>query len=232
MRVRSFASTGLLLVVVSLFHYSTQAGRVTKADLLAHSSFTKFVSSLRDDISLNSPQEKLGKPLKFLQFKQEQKLRKGRQLNAFQYSNCADPSSEIVVPSNVSLKPDPVQLPGNITAAGSLLIRQGFGSPVQVKLEVKYKILGEWVEVPCIDNVGSCTYQDVCQYLVDPKCPPELVKIGLTCKCPFPQGNFTVNSVTLNIDEDIPVSGDVQVKATASSGGQLLTCAQVQLTIA
>ena len=55
---------------------------------------------------------------------------------------------------------------------------------LQLSLSVKKKVLF-WITVPCIDNVGSCTYDNVCDLLVTFACPPPFKKYGIPCSCPF-----------------------------------------------
>ena len=51
---------------------------------------------------------------------------------------------------------------------------------------MKWKKFGRWLEVPCIDNFGTCIYENVCDLLSQiTNCPSQLVKIGLDCHCPF-----------------------------------------------
>ena len=57
------------------------------------------------------------------------------------------------------------------------------------------------IEVPCIDNFGSCTYNDVCSMLPSPgECPPFFVQQGIPCDCPFPSGIYEAKSVDLEVD--------------------------------
>lgn len=53
------------------------------------------------------------------------------------------------------------------------------------------KALGDlWIQLPCIDQVGSCTYDDACAMLdnlIPPgsPCPEPLLTYGIPCHCPF-----------------------------------------------
>lgn len=53
------------------------------------------------------------------------------------------------------------------------------------------KALGDlWIQLPCIDQLGSCTYDDVCNILdnlIPPgmPCPEPLLTYGIPCHCPF-----------------------------------------------
>lgn len=54
----------------------------------------------------------------------------------------------------------------------------------QVDLKIWKKLLIFWIGVPCIGNVGSCTYDNVCPLL---PCPPSFVENGIPCQCPIPK---------------------------------------------
>lgn len=53
------------------------------------------------------------------------------------------------------------------------------------------KALGDlWIQLPCIEQLGSCTYDDVCSILdelIPPgtPCPEPLLTYGIPCHCPF-----------------------------------------------
>lgn len=47
-----------------------------------------------------------------------------------------------------------------------------------------------WVDVPCVDNVGSCNYDDLCASIPFPPgepCPEPFLTLGLPCNCPVAQ---------------------------------------------
>lgn len=52
------------------------------------------------------------------------------------------------------------------------------------------EVAGFWVKVPCVEELGSCHYPDVCDILdqvIPPglDCPEPLHTYGLPCHCPF-----------------------------------------------
>jgi hypothetical protein len=59
---------------------------------------------------------------------------------------------------------------------------------VQVVVEMKKKE-GIWIKIPCIDNCGSCTFDDFCQVMAPVKCPDPVTKAGISCHCPLTQVN-------------------------------------------
>ena len=55
---------------------------------------------------------------------------------------------------------------------------------LDLHIKVKEKIIG-WLDLPCIDNVGSCNYKDICSPTSE-ECPASFKKHGIPCKCPIP----------------------------------------------
>lgn len=52
------------------------------------------------------------------------------------------------------------------------------------------EMAGFWVKVPCVEQIGSCTYDDICNVFdifLPPgePCPEPLHTYGLPCHCPF-----------------------------------------------
>lgn len=57
------------------------------------------------------------------------------------------------------------------------------------------------VEIPCVDNFGSCTYSDVCAMLPSPSdCPAFFKEHSIPCTCPFPAGDYKGDNITVEID--------------------------------
>lgn len=60
----------------------------------------------------------------------------------------------------------------------------------QVELTVEKEVAGIWIKIPCVDQIGSCTYKDICDILdnfIPPgePCPEPLRTYGLPCHCPI-----------------------------------------------
>ena len=72
----------------------------------------------------------------------------------------------------------------------------------QVSVEVHKKEVF-WIHIPCVDGVGSCTYDDVCT-MVDPsQCPEAFKKHHIPCECPIKA--VRLNFGIANIFETIPI---------------------------
>ncbi len=96
------------------------------------------------------------------------------------------------------------------------------------------KVAGFWIKVPCIDKIGSCTYDNVCTEWAQ-VCPKYFEKYGLPCTCPIPVRTYSVSDVVLDISEKLPPgsSGDIRVTTNfvSKSTGTFL-CLQLIATVA
>ena len=47
-------------------------------------------------------------------------------------------------------------------------------------MKLETEIFGHYFEIPCVDGVGSCDYDDLCSSLPKPgePCPPAFVKVN------------------------------------------------------
>lgn len=110
----------------------------------------------------------------------------------FSWGNCSSTSSALAKINNASISPDPIPLPGNITASAGVTLTETLKAPLKAEITLKKKlpILG-YTTLPCIDNVGSCTYDDLCA-LIPPQteCSPPFSTYHIPCQCPFPAGTY------------------------------------------
>ncbi|XP_033740491.1 ganglioside GM2 activator-like [Pecten maximus] len=149
----------------------------------------------------------------------------------FPFSDCMRTNNErnsnnIVHVNAATASPFPVVVPGPVDIVGNLDVYKNITGPLQMSLSVKRKVLGLWVPIPCISNVGSCTYDDVCSLLSSSfmkdgtaNCPPQLSGEGLPCTCPIPAGHYELRHGHFQIPELSGVwswlaSGDYQIRAT------------------
>ncbi|CAH1778277.1 unnamed protein product [Owenia fusiformis] len=143
----------------------------------------------------------LSKPRTLDRFVNDKLRPSGLKVKSFSWGNCGSSSDPIQV-HNFTLSPDPIKLPGDVQAGFSVTFKESFGAPLQAKLEIKKKVL-VWIPIPCVDNIGSCTYDDVCSFIPlspgDP-CPYPLSDYGIPCTCPFPAGNFYLPPATYYLD--------------------------------
>ncbi|XP_054982581.1 ganglioside GM2 activator [Sorex araneus] len=155
-----------------------------------------------------------------------------RPLSGFSWDNCDEGKDPAVVRS-LTLEPDPIAVPGNVTISVETKTAVALSSPLKLELTVEKEVAGFWVKIPCVEQLGSCTYEDVCNtlaMLVPPgqPCPEPLRSYGLPCHCPVKAGTYTLpRSDFLLPDLELPSwlsSGHYRVHSVLSQGGQRLGC--------
>lgn len=97
------------------------------------------------------------------------------------------------------------------------------------------KVVGPFkVEIPCIDNFGSCTYNDVCAMLPTPdNCPAFFKAHSIPCTCPFPAGAYSASNVEIEIDIDQKIPPGEYMVIADFQNKQLghVACFQIDLNI-
>ena len=96
------------------------------------------------------------------------------------------------------------------------------------------KVAGFYVKLPCIDNVGSCTYGDICKIWAQ-ACTSQFEKYGLPCNCPFPAKTYTVSDVGVAITANLPGIADGEYRITGnlvSASAGHIGCLQVIVNLA
>uniref|UniRef100_A0A6B2LMM7 MD-2-related lipid-recognition domain-containing protein n=1 Tax=Arcella intermedia TaxID=1963864 RepID=A0A6B2LMM7_9EUKA len=145
----------------------------------------------------------------------------------------------------LNIQPDPVVLGGNITAYAAVTVGQPLTSTGgKISLTIEKNTLGVWIEVPCIDGVGSCDYAaaDLCTRLADAAKDPNtlaiLKKYNLPVACPVAAGNYQIpSSDPLNVHVKNPnlswlTNGDFYLKADAfDANGNENGCLEVYVSL-
>eukprot|EP00730_Choanoeca_flexa_P008747 TRINITY_DN12531_c7_g3_i2.p1 TRINITY_DN12531_c7_g3~~TRINITY_DN12531_c7_g3_i2.p1 ORF type:complete len:208 (+),score=19.72 TRINITY_DN12531_c7_g3_i2:53-625(+) len=161
-----------------------------------------------------------------------------RNLKAFSFTDCAPSSAP--VHANLSISPDPVVIPGNVSGSASLGVVGNLSSPIKAEVTLEKKE-GIWIKVPCVKNVGSCTYDDICTLLEkvplqpDGSCPKPLPSLGIPCRCPIPSFRVALPPTTAYANVSLPGIADGDYKASLSltgSDGSQIGCAQLEFSLA
>jgi len=144
----------------------------------------------------------------------------------FSWDNCGSSSSPVLLKS-LSISPDPIVLGQNVTGSGSGSIAKTLSSG-QLAITLEKSIFGIWTEIPCVDNLGSCTYDDFCDLLTpgNPLCSPPFSDHGFPCKCPIPAGSYSLPPSSIAVpNPNISWLSDgdyyVEVVVSDNSGNQL-----------
>jgi len=157
-------------------------------------------------------------------------------LEKFIWSSCSGPDALLDIDKlEVS---DPIAIPGNLTVSVISNLADDVTSPLKIGVLVQRKIGFIWVDVPCIDNIGSCTYSDFCPLIPfppDKPCPDPFTTLGLPCHCPVSKGQYTVTQGVIPVpDEHIPeflTRGNYYVRVQASVGGMEVTCLKLTFSL-
>lgn len=152
----------------------------------------------------------------------------------FKWDSCG--STALVDLKELTISPDPITFNQNLTVSASVAITKAISSG-KIQLKIQKKILGVYTDIPCVDGVGSCTYDDFCSLLPNKPCPPPLPSDGLPCTCPFNgPATYTLppTSFFLKMDNSIPswlTSGDYYVKSEFSNGDGS-ACFEIYISLA
>lgn len=142
--------------------------------------------------------------------------------------------------TSMSMIPSPAVLPGDITVGMQGTVHHNFGSDVRMNVTMQKYLLGFWTKVPCANEVGSCYYDNPCEFLSAFKtsgtCPAQLAAHGLPCTCPFNPSSInlppSVFHVThLNTAWSWLVTGKFHVRAEMTHGNNIVGCFEAELDI-
>jgi len=158
---------------------------------------------------------------------------------SFSWADCGPATAPIHL-SILKIVPDPIILGDNITifADGSTKVDFTPQIGVSVSLVIETKVFGYWVKVPCVDNIGSCTYSDPCALMAnDVHLCPTITPYGLPCKCPIKANSYGtptkgIVAHTRNPGYSWLTSGDYRVTATLNGpASSVLGCIQVTASL-
>lgn len=86
------------------------------------------------------------------------------------------------------------------------------------------RIDGFFIKVPCVNNIGSCTYYDICTHWT-PICSALFAPYGVPCVCPIPANTYTIPDMTVEATQTLQPDehGTFRIYANLLSGsaGQL-----------
>lgn len=155
-------------------------------------------------------------------------------LLGFSYTDCSGASDPVHL-RKLSVSPDPIPLPGRIVVAASAELAESVAGNLKASVKLEMEIFGHFFEIPCVDGVGSCDYDDLCSSLPKPgqPCPPAFVKAGIPCRCPFPAGKFNLPTSAINLPAvPLPIhSATIRLTAHLTADAKPLTCIQIKARV-
>ncbi|XP_023236484.1 ganglioside GM2 activator-like [Centruroides sculpturatus] len=149
----------------------------------------------------------------------------------FYWDKCT--SSNIIQIKSLNVSSDPAIVPGSVKLSFNVVVKTNISSPLQISLNVHKKIAYFWIKIPCMENVGSCSYSDVCA-LFPRKCPAPIINAKLPCKCPISQGEYGLDTIFKIPNVPLPFflkDGDFYIEVKGSSKEKELFCYDFQFSI-
>ncbi|CAF0781753.1 unnamed protein product [Rotaria sp. Silwood1] len=149
----------------------------------------------------------------------------------FSWEDCG-PSSDPIQVTSLTISPDPVEIPGDLTLAVSADITSALPTDIYIALTMERKVDGLYIKVPCIDNVGSCNYGNICEAWAQ-VCPQYFAKYGIPCDCPIPANTYSIPETTVTITSTLPalLTGTFRITADIRSSEGHLGCIQAQINL-
>ncbi|XP_064483263.1 ganglioside GM2 activator-like [Ornithodoros turicata] len=129
------------------------------------------------------------------------------------------------------IRPDPLAFPGNVYVDSAIEVLRDIEAPIRVEITMKKKVV-LWISVPCVNDFGSCDYDNICSV---EDCPLFYAFLGLPCGCPIKKGNYTVVNKEFVVQPlSLPVwltSGDYQVTVKGKQPSEQLFCVHFTLSV-
>ncbi|XP_068134490.1 ganglioside GM2 activator-like [Hyperolius riggenbachi] len=160
-------------------------------------------------------------------------------VNGFSWSNCGAETLPGKIQA-LTILPDPLVIPGEMTTSVILNTTVGLTSPVKIAVTAQKEMVGKWLTIPCLDGFGSCTYDDFCDNLdqmILPglPCPEPLRSYGIPCHCPFQPGTYYLPVSQFYIPSlSLPywfTDGNYRLTIVVSSGGQEVGCGEITFSL-
>lgn len=170
------------------------------------------------------------------------RLHKAQSLHVlrFDWKNCGKPDDPAVL-KTLSVAPDPIKIPGDLKAEASGTTSVDLAAPLSLNVTLEKEVAGFWVNIPCVEELGSCHYDNACDLLdlfIPPgqDCPEPLHSYGLPCHCPFKAGSYSLPLSDFYVPNipDLPywlTNGNYRVQGVLGKDGSELGCLKLGLAI-
>lgn len=161
------------------------------------------------------------------------------QLGSFSWDNCDEGKDPAVIRS-LTLEPDPILIPGNVTVSVVGSTSVPLSSPLKVELVLEKEVAGLWIKIPCTDYIGSCTFENFCDVLdmlipTGEPCPEPLRTYGLPCHCPFKEGTYSLPKSEFVVPHlELPswlTTGNYRIESVLSTSGKRLGCIKIAASL-
>lgn len=166
-------------------------------------------------------------------------MKKAFRVSSFSWENCDEGKDPVLIKS-LNVEPNPIVNPGNVTVSAETQTSVALNAPLKVELTVQKEMAGFWVKVPCVEQVGSCTYEDICNTVDNffppgEPCPEPLHTYGLPCHCPFKEGKYSLPKSVFSLPHlDLPSwlsTGNYRIQNILSSSEKRLGCFKLNVSL-
>jgi len=157
----------------------------------------------------------------------------------FSVANCGSANDPTKL-ELLTVTPDPIVLGKNITIAFKGLLSTAInpGEDISASVVVQKQLFGTWITIPCIDNLGSCNYTNVCtawdMLLKATNLCPILTRYHIPCACALNPGTYSIPPVSTNVPNPgiSWLDGELQTSVSAyTANGSRLFCYTIVLTL-
>ncbi|KAK6169674.1 hypothetical protein SNE40_020674 [Patella caerulea] len=162
---------------------------------------------------------------------------------AVEWRDCSNAADTWIPISKFGISPNPVPVPGKTVVELTSELKHELKNAVDMDVIFEKELLGQFTKVVCVKDVGTCHYDDPCNFLNvfkgDAGCPKQLADNGLPCTCPFnptainlPPSTFTVTNI--NSAWGFLATGTYHVKITVTekATSTVRGCLEAYLAIA
>ncbi|KAI4462712.1 gm2 ganglioside activator protein [Holotrichia oblita] len=161
------------------------------------------------------------KALKFIQRYEVNRCVGAYEIRDFELTRCENTEDDPITLENVT-----ISLGNEVSpiVSGVFMTTIDLYPPIKISTVMEKKIIW-WIIMPCINNMGSCTFSDICRYgtPANDTCPA--VFQNLPCRCPVKKGTYTIPPRISSIfEESLIVTGFYKGTITISSNGTRLAC--------
>ncbi|XP_046573524.1 ganglioside GM2 activator-like [Haliotis rubra] len=111
-------------------------------------------------------------------------------LSEYKFENCGNVSGENFIVTNLVFSPDPLVFPGTFNLSFEAELKKDVPDNLKAVVQMSERVNNQDVPLPCVGNVGSCVYDDLCTILKDVECPQEFGTANVPCKCPLQSGQL------------------------------------------
>ncbi|GFR91951.1 ganglioside GM2 activator [Elysia marginata] len=144
-------------------------------------------------------------------------------------TNCGDLSKSLVKVTKFEYSPNPVNFPSNITIISlEYEILQDIVAPVSVNTVIEVSAGGRVLQIPCINDIGSCFISDICEKVETDDCPDFFKQNGIQCQCPFTKGTSSLSNLKFHVPLEAD-KGNIRMKTEVYTNNVFAFCLEIQV---